>query len=526
MVERALDSHRLDHLNNQRVVGFHLAVVAICSFSFCYVTVTSKTALAGQGDIRRPRSYSCPANAIRLDAGTFWQAAVSRAPLGAAFCVKSGMHRAQTVLPKDSQRFIGEPGAVMNGTVIISNAKWTGSYWSAAGPKWDPDVRGLCVDTRPMCNDPTGLFVDGKPLEQVGRLDALRVGTFYRDRITRAFSFMDDPRGKTIEATAAAFAFMPNKAKNVVIKGLVVEKYGNPAQLGAIYADADTAASGWLIEDNEVRFNAGSGIVAGPGAIVRGNSVHHNGQLGIHPHGDSVLIDSNEISFNNTRGFDPAWDAGGLKAALVNKLIIRNNFVHHNLGPGLWCDIDCRQVVFDGNTVEYNADAGILYEISSDAVIKNNLLRWDGQGGPGSNGHSWFWGAEIQISASEHVQVSHNSIFVGRDGGSVVLVDQGRRNDSKTATYRTANNTVTGNDIWLDGTGAKTGGVSDVPPSDPNYTVIETGGNSFDGNVYYISPTGCACIFAWGHATYDFHDFQRLGQEKTGRLVEGVAVQP
>jgi len=493
--------------------------IPLCCVAGCHGAV-----LAAQHEPPAVAADRCPVRAISLEVGVSWQPKVRAAPAGAVFCVRSGTHRAQTVFPKDNQQFLGEPGAIMSGATLIAGATRLGRYWVAAGPMQHSEIRGVCVHDRPACSDPTTVFIDGRPLDPVPRLDHVHSGTFFRDKATGSFYFVDDPTGKTIEATAAAFAFMPNHARNVVIKGLTVEKYGNPAQLGAIYADADETASGWLIENNDVRLNSGAGIVAGRGAVVRGNKVHDNGQLGIHPHGDSVLIDHNEIAFNNARGFDPGWDAGGLKAAAVKDLVVRDNWVHHNHGPGLWCDIVCRLVMDKNNKVEYNADSGILYEISYDAVIRNNLVRWNGQGGDGSNGHAWFWGAEIQIAASEHVEVDHNTVFVGPGGGGIVLVDQGRRKDDKKTYYKTAQNAVNDNEIWFDGPGVKDGGVSDVANTDPNYAVIETGGNRFDGNHYHVSGPACACVFAWGHATYDFATFQGLGQEKNGRLLAASAL--
>jgi hypothetical protein len=62
------------------------------------------------------------------------------------------------------------------------------------------------------------------------------------------------------------------------------------------------------------------------------------------------------------------WEAGGAKIALSDGVVFRSNHVHDNIGPGLWCDIGCRNVVYDGNLVENNQDIGIFHEISFKAV--------------------------------------------------------------------------------------------------------------------------------------------------------------
>ena len=54
-------------------------------------------------------------------------------------------------------------------------------------------------------------------------------------------------------------------------------------------------------------------------------------------------------------------------------VVMRGNHVFDNVGPGLWCDIGCRNVLYENNLVERNHDAGIFHEISFNAVIRNNI---------------------------------------------------------------------------------------------------------------------------------------------------------
>jgi hypothetical protein len=59
-----------------------------------------------------------------------------------------------------------------------------------------------------------------------------------------------------------------------------------------------------------------------------------------------------------------------VKIVLSDGVIFRGNHVHDNVGPGLWCDINCRDVVYEDNLVERNHDSGIFHEISYNAVIR------------------------------------------------------------------------------------------------------------------------------------------------------------
>lgn len=81
-----------------------------------------------------PLAGGCPPAAIPLEVGSSWQTVISSAPEGAVFCVRSGIHRGQTVSPKSNQQFLAEPGAVMSGAVELGGFTRSGRYWSAPGP--------------------------------------------------------------------------------------------------------------------------------------------------------------------------------------------------------------------------------------------------------------------------------------------------------------------------------------------------------------------------------------------------------
>ena len=60
------------------------------------------------------------------------------------------------------------------------------------------------------------------------------------------------------------------------------------------------------------------------------------------------------------------WDMG--------QVTIRNTHVHDNQCKGLWADGNSHDALIEHNLVENNTDEGILYEISQDAVIRNNVI--------------------------------------------------------------------------------------------------------------------------------------------------------
>jgi parallel beta-helix repeat protein len=194
-------------------------------------------------------------------------------------------------------------------------------------------------------------------------------------------------------------------ASNVTVRGLVIENYATPAQSGAV---GGGGGSNWSIIENEIRYNWGGGVSLGSGFVVRGNSIHHNRQIGIKGGGSNILIENNEISHNNYRDdYSMSWEAGGTKFLKTVNLVVRGNFVHDNHGHGLWTDADNIGTLYENNVVVNNYGAGIFHEISYDAVIRNN--RVEGNAFPHTSGG-------IKITNSSNVEIYGNTLS-GNDGG-------------------------------------------------------------------------------------------------------------
>jgi parallel beta-helix repeat protein len=261
-----------------------------------------------------------------------------------------------------------------------------------------------------------------------------------------------------------------------------------------------------------VRLNSGAGIAAGTGTRVRGCNIHHNGQIGVTGAGRHVLVEGNRIWANNTRGFDPGWEAGGVKIAPGDDVIFRGNHVYDNRGPGLWCDGDCRNVLYEDNIVERNHEEGIFHEISFNAIIRNNIVR---NNGVDNNG--WFWGNDILVAGSQDVEVYGNTITVTRGKCGVMLIDQTRETKAGEK-YKTRNNKVHHNDMTFEGA-ACAGGVSDAEPGDENYAIIEDGNNVFDENTYRVPEGSGRSRFPWGHVVFDWDELRARGLEPNSQRI-------
>ncbi len=449
----------------------------------------------------------CPAGTIAIQPGASIQAAVDRAGDDASFCLKSGIHRAQAVRPRQNQRFYGEGQTILNGSVLLTRFDRENDYWVARQQRQQGQRHGECAKLAPACNLPDGLFIDDIALVQVLAKNDVGPGRFYFDHAAGNIYFADNPAGHKVEVTVAAFAF-DSSAPNVLIRNVTIEKYASVGQRGAIQAQE---ATGWVVENCELRLNSAAGIAVGSKARLRECDIHHNGQIGITGVGRDVLIEHNRVWENNTRDFLSSWEAGGIKLAASGGVILRGNYVHDNSGAGLWCDIECRDVVYEDNIAERNRGAGIFHEISFAAVIRNNIVRHNGVGKKG-----WFWANNILVAASQDVEVYGNTLTADAGTCSIVLLDQGRPLKSG-GTYKTRNNKVYENDTRFEGA-ACAGAASDVNLDNENAFVIENGNNLFDRNIYRV-PRSAPLRFAWGHAVLGWDELSRLGLEKNGSLV-------
>jgi parallel beta-helix repeat protein len=341
-------------------------------------------------------------------------ALISKRPEGATFCILRGKHRVRmTLVPKRGQRFIGRRGAVISGSKLVKNWNSEGGRWKAVGQTQQSaptssDLQVCSPSAYDGCKYNEQVFFDKRSLRQVTSLSELSSGEFYFDYDADAIFIADNPNGHRIEASVVGIAFSSLNA-NVTIKNLIIERFGNPAQTGAI-----SSGIGWLISRNEVRQNHGAGIHSDTRSRVIGNHIHHNGQLGIHGLGNNSLIARNEIAFNNVDGFSTGFEAGGAKWIKTRDLVVRNNRVHHNIGPGLWTDIDNIGTLYEGNRVVRNTIAGIVHEISYRAVVRNNVIIGNGHRHPVAD--KSLWGAGIQVDQSSSVEIFGNRLRRNANG--------------------------------------------------------------------------------------------------------------
>jgi parallel beta-helix repeat protein len=316
--------------------------------------------------------------------------------------------------------------------------------------------------------------------------------------------------------TAQAFISAGGNPDSVTIRGCRITNYNPPMQMAmieaALYGGSDLT-TGWVIENNEIDHSTNVGVKIGTSAIARGNYIHHNGRLGIGGGGIGSLVENNEIAYNHLPGVtDPIAEAGGSKFAGTTDLIVRGNFVHHNLGPGLWTDINNYSTLYENNRVEDNAGCGICHEISYKAVIRNNQVRRNGFGGA-----TWLINVNgIEIAASSDVEVYGNVIEGNNVGLSGVQQNRGTGNRGPWLVQ----NLYVHDNTFIRQTGAEYGGAHAVLASDDGSDLTTaTRNNRWRNNTYVANCTLPRWHWRPAGATSGFKTFaqwQAAGQDVSG----------
>lgn len=380
--------------------------------------------------------------AIRVHRGDDLRAAIAAAGKGGTLCFAPGTYRLGSALrPLSGQTLVGH-GAVLSGSRRLQGFRRTDAGWVVGGQRQQGERNGECLGASRACMFPDDVLRDGRRLTRVFGTAALKPGTFSFDYAHNRIWVADDPSGHDLEAMVASSAILsrPGAAgADVTVRGFVVEHVASRAQHGAI----ETTAPGWVISGNTVQVNHGAGITANGHVEIIDNTVLRNGQLGIGGTGDATRVVGNDIAFNNTAGFDPGWEAGGAKWAVTDGLTVLDNVVHDNHGPGLWSDIDARDTTYAGNVVRDNDRAGIFYEISTDAVIRDNMVTGNGHGFD-----TWLWGSGILLAGSHDVVVSGNRLSGNAEG--VGLIQQNRGRSGVDGSRRILHDvTIQDNETWM-----------------------------------------------------------------------------
>lgn len=382
-------------------------------------------ALDGSGlDDDRRTGGRCRGVAIATDADPHRVLRAHRP--GTTFCLQPGVHRIERPLrPQEGDTIAGRPGAVLSGAKVLTGWTAVDRGWTTSGHLPDePSEYGECLPEQPDCTFAEDVFLDGRRLVRVASAAQVTSDTFFADYSTNTITLGTDPGGRLVEQ-AVAPALVRSGHSGVTVRGLVLEMAANEAQVAAVDSRRTfpRAGAGWRVLHNDVRLNHAIGVGIASRGRVRGNLIREQGQLGVAVWGEDVQVRRNEIARNGLVGYDPEWEAGGVKSWMTTSTLLAENYVHHNLGPGLWSDGGCDGTVYRRNLITDNWGPGIQHEISYDAlVVRNRVVR------NGLQRKGWAWGAGIQIQSSggrRVIDVRRNVVSDSTHG--IVVIDSADR---------------------------------------------------------------------------------------------------
>ena len=435
------------------------------------------------------------------------QSVVNSYPAGTTFLLKAGVHRHQTIAPRTGDSFVGETNGNTRLTILSGARVLTG--WQSDGTRWyvsgqtqgtTPTIGGeiACRPTHPRCSFAEDVFFDNVMKYHEDALAEVGPGEWFFDYAADRIYVGDNPAGHVVETSVTPFLFFGNGASDVTIQDVIIEKYASQSSWGAAQlGDSAHGATNWLLTGSEVRWNHAGGIWLDSYTTARNNYVHHNCQFGFVGAGIDVIVEGNEIAYNNvmagttsqTCGYDSFWAAGGSKWVHTTNLIVRGNLSHHNDGPGLWTDINNIYTLYENNIVEDNVRGGIFHEISYDAVIRNNTFR---RNGTGNDYPGWTTGAGIEVVSSRNIEVYGNTL-VDNWQGITGLNDH--RGDGLHGPWVLTGLNVHNNNVTsrITAAGGGRSGVLDTAGTDAYQGWAN---NRFQGNVYLLGPNASYFTFA------------------------------
>jgi hypothetical protein len=477
---------------------------------------------------------------VNIHPGDDIQKVVSSNPPGTTFVIYPGLYRLDTpIKAKDGDSFIGQAAcappktscpAILSGAQLLTSFQRSEFYYVTGqtqqgrvafdSSKCEPQLPGYPT-AYPGCIYPEDLYFDDVPLVHVTALTDVGPGKWFFDYPNHTIYFQDNPAGHKVETSVTPSAFAWGPAKNVTIKYLTVEKFAAPIQKAAIAGTNGpgslTSGANWVVQNNEIRLNHGDGINVNFGWQILSNYIHHNGVLGINGGlGDTtqqsnLLIQGNELAFNNYAHVKTAFGAGGADTARTLGAVYRGNYSHDNEGSGFHSDIGTIDDLYDNNISEHNTDQGIEHEISYHGTIRNNHLLSNGYIHP--TWTHWLYGANLLSATSQDDEAYCNVVEVAAQGGNGIDIIGQKHSAAPGGSTISQNNYFHHNTVVFRGASGVTGA---APGSKTDACCINFYNvNRLDYNTYHL-PSLSQKAFVWANNRDSFAQLQAAGLEVHG----------
>jgi hypothetical protein len=491
-------------------------------------------------------SLAVPASAqvVNIAPGTNIQTVIDANEPGTTYVLQAGVHRMQAFTPQSGDEFKGELSGstkltIVDGSRVLDTWVQDGAVWYATGQTQGGDQTGSpldCLSTYPMCRYPEDLFVNNTLVARSETLVAMTEFQWFFDYAADRIYLGFNPSGQTIETSVTRAMVLPSSADNVIIRDLIVEQYASENGTAALSLGySPGGAEGWVADNVEARWNHYAGIGNDTNTTVRNSYLHHNGNSGFVGAGGGVLIEDNEIAWNGVAagfddlsvpaGFDPYWGSGGSKWVFTNGMIVRDNYSHHNYGPGLWTDIENIACLYQNNVSSDNWRSGIFHEVSYSCTITGNTT--ERNGGDTQHGNILTnCGIEVLsspggVATVDDIEVTLNTV---RDNWHGICVWDDVRNtgvaEALGGACPGAGCDLNVRDVWVHHNTIRqassgTGGLSGF--QDAEGDGYDGDNNRFENNTYCLTGTdNPLSMFSWdGDDTLSVAEWQATGNDTT-----------
>lgn len=211
---------------------------------------------------------------------------------------------------------------------------------------------------------------------------------------------------------------------------------------------------------------------------------------------ENVIFERCYARYNNAKGFDAAWDAGGWKNTTINTNNTAGRGVEliecysadngagatwpgrGHYGPGVWFDVEAHKCAVRRSVMVRNGKNGLMQELATnDLTVEHCVMAFnnlDDDGCAGSN-----LGSGIKIQAANHGNYDRCTIYRNQGKGAYIKATDGRAADN----FHTFTNC-----LWVEngqGGGAVSFGDHEVfvqNEDDSPFNPAST--NTFNGNVF------------------------------------------
>ncbi len=454
------------------------------------------------------------------------QAIIDSHPAGSVYELETGIHRGHELVLKAGDSLSGQPGAVLSGAELLDGWRFEDPFWvhdgphSKAVPEHDPTAHYWELRAR----WPHDLFADDLPIIQKYAPALVHdenswAYDYEADKIYIRF----DPTQKKMELSGLCRYAIRTSAPDVSLKNIHCEKFPTVGQSAAVHLGENALIDGCMISGCHA-----TGIRVSSYSHVKNSRFLWNGLAGLHDGGQDTVIEYCEFAYNGWAGFSGNWSRGGAKMPGSKGMVVRRNYAHHNTGPGFWFDINSHDSLFEENLSEYNSWEGLLFELSCNCEIRNNVLRWNGLVPRGG----LLWGVPFVIQNSESANVHHNYFEAAPDegarGGGISIINQHRpsHTDGVCGTHITEHNHIHDNVIVM-----PKGGYNGLQYGSFGWDVYQDfleAGNLWERNTYYTGAPSLGSFHWYSQgdseeefvgAYYKWREWRGIGQDEGSQFI-------